>query len=78
MKPSVEHVVSHPQTHIPYETYVPVAWDLSDLEEKTQYYLDHKEERERITANAARAVEAYYNEGGFLGMMGNMIARLGL
>ena len=33
---------------------------------------------EHHPAGAARVVEAYYNEGGFLNMMRDMIARLGL
>lgn len=37
---------------VPNETYVPVKWDLSDLEDKVRHYATHHEEREAITRNA--------------------------
>lgn len=75
-KPSVEHLTTYPQIHIADETYVPVAWDLSDLDEKVAYYLDRPEEQRRITANAAREYEKFFAECGFLAKIGEILGRL--
>lgn len=77
MKPSVEHVKSFPHTHIPYETYVPVKWDLSDVQEKVTYYLENSEERQRIVVNAARVVEEFYDGDAFVSMVKDMLSKLG-
>ena len=75
-KPSVEHLTTYPQIHIANETYVPVAWDLSDLEEKISYYLERPEEQQRITANAAKAYEKFFAESGFLAKIGEILQQL--
>jgi len=77
LKPSVEHVQSWPNTHVPYETYVPVEWDLSDLQEKIHYYLQNHEERRRITLNAARVVENLYEGTSFITMVKGTLEKLG-
>jgi hypothetical protein len=69
IKPSVEHIDTHPDILVPNETYVPVKWDLSDLREKCQYYLENKEERERITENAHQAFVGYFERDVFLEKM---------
>ncbi len=52
IKPTIEHINIFPEVLIPGETYVPVKWDLSDLEEKIVYYLENQTERDRIINNA--------------------------
>ncbi|NMC99440.1 MAG: glycosyltransferase family 1 protein [Bacteroidales bacterium] len=52
LKPSMEHLMTWPDIYKPYETYVPIDWDISDLKEKTDYYLANDSERERIAKNA--------------------------
>ena len=69
IKPCVEHIDTHPDILFPNETYVPVKWDLSDLREKCQYYLEHPEERERITENAHQAFVGYFEQDMFLDKM---------
>ncbi len=51
-KPSMSHLITWPNVYIPYETYIPLAWDGSDLLEQTERYLQDKQERTRIAANA--------------------------
>jgi hypothetical protein len=77
IKPDMGHVDVMPDIYRPFETYVPVAWDYSDLEEKLQYYLDHPEERLRITARAARVVDQAYGEEWFVQHVMNMRAEMG-
>jgi hypothetical protein len=78
MKPSVEHVKTFPRILVPFETYVPVKWDLSDVPEKVKYYLANETERRRIVANAARVVQEFYDEATFVGMVRDLMIRLGL
>ena len=52
LKPSMDHLVTWPNIYVPYETYVPIDWDASDLFEKTDYYLQHHDERQKIAKNA--------------------------
>jgi hypothetical protein len=75
-KPSVEHLTTYPQIHVANETYVPVAWDMADLEDKITYYLAHPEEQQRITANAAKAYEKFFAEYGFLSKIENILHHL--
>jgi spore maturation protein CgeB len=60
IKPSVAHLRTEPDVFVENETYVPVRWDLSDLEEKCRYYLEHGDEAKRIIANARQAYAAYF------------------
>jgi hypothetical protein len=47
IKPSMEHLDTYPNIFIPYETYIPVAWNLNDLEVKLENvrakYADYKQ-----------------------------------
>ncbi|MCL2805225.1 MAG: glycosyltransferase [Treponema sp.] len=52
LKPDMSHLVTWPDIYLPYETYIPLKWDGSDLLEKTEYYLNNEKERIRITQNA--------------------------
>jgi hypothetical protein len=58
-KPSMSHLVTWPNVYIPYETYIPLKWDGSDLLEQTERYLSDEQERNRITSNA---YEQYQSE----------------
>lgn len=74
VKPSMAHLETNPQIFIEGETYVPVRWDLADLEEKCRYYLTHPDEAARIIANARRVYEAYFAQNGFLKTIQQAIA----
>jgi glycosyltransferase involved in cell wall biosynthesis len=52
--PEVSHIDVFPNIFIPYETYVPVKLDLSDLAEKCEYYLNYDSKRIEITNNARK------------------------
>ncbi len=74
IKPSMDHLEMEPNVFIPFETYVPVKWDLSDLNEKIEYYLQHPEERQRIIQNAKKQYLKLNNVNTFEHILGNMIS----
>jgi hypothetical protein len=51
-KPDMSHLITWPDVYIPYETYVPLKWDGSDLLERSEHYINDEKERKRITGNA--------------------------
>jgi hypothetical protein len=77
MKPDMSHIRTEPDIFVPGETYVPLKWDLSDLVEKCVYYLEHDDERRRITENAYRALEHYYESRQFVQVVGGILEGLG-
>jgi hypothetical protein len=66
IKPSMDKIDVKPDIYIPGETYVPVRWDLTDVEEKCRYYLQHWDEAQQIIKNARRAYESYYRNKEFV------------
>lgn len=66
VKPSMEHLKTSPDIFVPGETYVSVAWDLSDLQEKCRYYLAHPREAARIALNAQRVFMKYFDQAEFV------------
>lgn len=36
IKPSMDHLTTYPDMYVPYETYIPVKWNLDDLPEKLE------------------------------------------
>gem|GEM_PF-541991 len=59
LKPDMGHLKTWPDIFLPGRTYVPVAWDGSDLEEKITWCLEHDGERETIIR---AAYEQYRDE----------------
>ncbi|MDR2210637.1 MAG: glycosyltransferase [Spirochaetaceae bacterium] len=51
-KPRMSHLKTWPDVYIPYETFVPLEWDGSDLAEQSQKYLENEGERRRMASNA--------------------------
>lgn len=76
MKPDVSHLKTIPNIFIPYETYVPLKWDYSDLEEKSRFYLAHPEERIRIVNNAYQKLSDYYENKEFLSQVQELVSLL--
>jgi hypothetical protein len=61
IKPSMDHLVTRPNIYVANETYVPVRWDLSDLEERCRWCLANPGECRRIVRNARRALNDYFS-----------------
>lgn len=66
LKPSMEHVETVPDIFQPHETYVPLAWDYSDLHEKVAYYLARPQQLERIAAAARRTLQEALGKDWFI------------
>lgn len=66
LKPDMSHVETAPDIFLPHQTYVPLAWDYSDLEEKAAYYLARPQVLERIAGAAQRLVHEAMTEKWFL------------
>ena len=54
VKPDVSHITTYPDLFVPGETYVSVAWDYSNLEDKCTSILDDTAARERIAQTARK------------------------
>lgn len=76
IKPDMGHVETNPDIFTPYQTYVPVRWDYSDLEEKCAYYLAHEDERERIVVNAFNVLDEFYKNCVFMSSFNKLLQRL--
>jgi hypothetical protein len=77
-KPDMSHLKLAGDPFQPFETYVPVSWDLSDLGEKAAYYLDNKSERMRIVENAFIAMKKRQTGNNFIKENRSLWLKLGL
>jgi hypothetical protein len=73
VKPDMSHVETNPDIFMAHETYVPVKWDFSDLEEKCAYYLANDDERKRIVAAAFNVLDDFYKNGGFVKLLNGLL-----
>ncbi len=78
VKPDTSHLSTSPDLFVPHETYVPVAWDFSNLEEVCAPYLASEERRMKVAETArARLIEALETEW-FLERFAAVIKAVGL
>ena len=76
VKPDMAHIETRPDIFRPFETYVPVRWDLSDLEEKVHHYVSHPQERDAIVKRAYGVIHNYVGGGEFLEQMSPVFRRV--
>ena len=69
VKPDMSHLAIEPDIFIPNETYVPVAWDYSDLAEKVLPLLADEDMRREITRKAYNTIRSYLREARFVSQM---------
>ncbi|MBE2179498.1 MAG: glycosyltransferase family 1 protein [Chthoniobacterales bacterium] len=77
IKPDMGHVESRPDIFQPFKTYIPVAWDFSDLEQKLLHCLESPEECVQIVANARRVLAEALEPGWFAGVFGELLQASG-
>ena len=65
LKPDMSHLKLANDYFRPFETYVPLSWDLSDLREKAEYYIQNHAERKAISENAFEQLRQHYKRGQF-------------
>ena len=66
LKPDMSHAQTSPDIFAANETYVPVRWDFSDVEDKIRYYLANADERQRIVEKAYNVIHDYVSRGRFV------------
>lgn len=75
IKPAIDHINIFPDVLIPGETYVPVKWDLSDLEETLIYFLENESERNRIIENACSVYRQAMSAGPFINKVKEIVEK---
>lgn len=69
LKPDMSHLRTEPDIYRDGETYVSIAWDYSDLQEKANFYAHNDKERRRIVDNAREIMRDYTQNLRFLEQM---------
>jgi hypothetical protein len=69
LKPAMDHLRTHPEIYEPFVTYVPLAWDFSDLAEKVAWVRDTPEAASAIARTAFTRIERYLRTDQFVGDM---------
>jgi hypothetical protein len=78
IKPDTRHIRTSPDIFVPFETYVPVKWDFSDLADTCRRYLSDEPLRRRIAERAYGVLAEFYDGMGFAETVRHMLKSLGL
>lgn len=78
IKPDMSHLDTTPNLYKPGETYLPVKWDFSDLEQVVRKALSDPEYCEQIARNAFRACKEYLNAASFVDETAEQLTLLSL
>lgn len=73
IKPDMSHLQTNPDIFRAGETYAPVKWDFSNLEEVVEYYLSHPKETREICDHAIRVYDDYYRNDCFVDKLDEII-----
>ena len=69
LKPDMSHIRTDPDIFVAGETYMPLAWDLSDFEGKVRMLLGDAALRKRLTENAFAVLHDYIAKARFVDQM---------
>ena len=69
IKPDMDHLDTLPDLYVPEETYLPVKWDFSDLEDVVQRALADDDLRQRLAINAYERCADYLSGTSFISDM---------
>ena len=78
VKPDMSHVKTWPDLFVPFETFIPVAWDYSDLEQVCAPYIADEEARRTITSTARLRLTEALTSRGFVAGFEAVCARVGI
>jgi hypothetical protein len=78
IKPDMSHLKLRNNPFKPFETYVPVKWDLSDLSEKLLHFAANEAERVSITRNAFDHLRSHLVDNRFANDCLELWQRLGI
>ena len=78
VKPDMRHLRTAPDLFVPGETYVPVAWDFSDLEAACRPYLEDEARRARMAERARTVLLEALGPDWFLDRFGEVMRRAGV
>jgi len=78
LKPDIGHIDTAPNIYHADQTYVPLKWDFSDLEEKCHYYLQNPDKAAQIRRNARQVLERYFTQAEFVDTIGRLLNDVGL
>ncbi|MFV0512240.1 MAG: glycosyltransferase [Jhaorihella sp.] len=74
LKPDMAHIRTDPDIFVAGETYMPVRWDLGDLDEKARLLLGDPGLRARLACNAFTVLHDYAASGRFTAQMAPLFA----
>jgi hypothetical protein len=77
VKPDMSHVETNPNIYRPFETYIPVKWDFSDVPDKIRYYLANKDESAKIVSNAYAVLRNNISGESFLSSIAKILEKCG-
>lgn len=63
VKPDMSHMTTAPDIFVPFETYVPVKWDWSDLSEKLKWLFEDEQRRLELVQSAIVRWERFIDSG---------------
>jgi len=75
VKPDMSHLTTQPDLFVAGETYVPVAWDYSDLQEVCARYLDDEPLRQKIALQARDRLISSLSQDWFLARFADVMMR---
>lgn len=73
VKPSMEHLETAPNIYVPWETYVPVKWDLSDLLPTIETLLRDPTRAQAIAERGRRTLLDYYRKNQLVEDFGRVV-----
>ena len=74
LKPDMRHVETAPDVFVPWETYAPLAWDLSDFEDVVRRVCGDDALRRRIARNAFGVLHDWLDSDAFARSMAPLFA----
>lgn len=74
LKPDTSHIETSPDVFIANQTYVPLAWDYSDLQPKLAHYLKNPDERIALAQAAFATLHRYAAGNVFLQQMERVLS----